>query len=73
MVASRTACVENLAARRAVKAVEGRIIGIDGGAARSQTSEDAGGGVKGAYGGTWCIRGGSGRSPIRSRKPYPVR
>ncbi len=36
MVASRAACVEKLAARRAVKAVEGRIIGIDGGAVGPQ-------------------------------------
>ncbi len=35
----------------------------------AQTSEDAGG-VKGA--GTWCIRGGSGRSTGR-RRPHPAR
>ena len=37
----------------------------------AQTSEDAGG-VKGAYGGAWCVRGGSGRS-TGSRKPHQVR
>ncbi len=42
----------------------------------AQTSEDAGegggGGVIGAYEGTWCIRGGSGWSTGR-RKPRPDR
>ena len=37
----------------------------------AQTSEDAGG-VIDAYGGTWCIRGGSGRNTGR-RKPRPDR
>ena len=57
--------VEELAAV-AVKAVEGRLIGIDSGAVGTQEGSrcaDVGGrvgrGVKGAYGGTWCIRGGA--------------
>ena len=37
----------------------------------AQTLGDAGG-VKGAYGGTWCIRGGSGRSTSSTRPTDPA-
>jgi hypothetical protein len=69
--------VEKLAAG-AVKAVEGRLVDIDGRAARTQEGSRCAnvgrreGGVKGAYEGTWCIRGGSGMSTGR-RKPRPAR
>ena len=69
--------VEELAAG-AVEAVEGRLVGIDGRAAGTQEGSGCadvgrrGGGVIGAYEGTWCIRGGSGRSTGR-RKPRPDR
>ena len=52
--------VEKLAAG-AVKAVEGHIIGVDGGAAGPQEGRRTWGGGKGTgvfRGGTWCIRGG---------------
>ena len=69
--------VEELAAG-AVETVEGHLIGIDGGTAGTQEGSRCadvggrgGGGVKGSYGGTQCIRGGSGRSTGR-RKPHPV-
>ena len=67
---------EKLAAG-AVEAVEGRLISIDGGAAGTQEGSRCadvggrkGGGVKGAYGGTLCIRW-SGRSTGR-KKPHSV-
>ena len=65
--------VEELAAR-AVKAVEGRLIGIGGGAAGTQEGSRCadvggrGGGVKGAYEGKWCIRRGSGSSTGRRKQ-----
>ena len=63
--------VEKLAAR-AVKAVEGHLIGVNGGPARTQEGSrcadvgrrKGGGGVKGAFEGTWCTHRGSGRRNI---------
>ncbi len=61
----------------AVEAVEGRLVGIDGsrkntGRVPERRRRKTRGVVIGAYGGTWCIRWGSGRNTGR-RKPRPDR